>query len=83
MVRNYKRKTEKGRTAKKCMEEAVRKVIENRQSVRSTAIEFDLCHQTVNRHVQNVMNRSQVNVRYTKSRWFLAKPKNWNYHNIF
>ena len=34
MVRNYKRKIERGGTTKDCMEEAVRKVIEYRQSVR-------------------------------------------------
>ena len=48
------------------MDETVRNIIiECRQSIRSAAFEFDLCHQTLNRHVQNAMKGSQVNVGST------------------
>ena len=56
------------------MEEAVRKVIENRQSVRSTVIE-DLSHQTLNRYVQNAMKGSQLIVGYSKSRMVFNKAQ--------
>ena len=59
------------------MEETVRMVIEYRQSVRSTAVGFDLCHQPLNRQVPklNAMRESQVNVEYSTSKMVLNEAE--------
>ena len=42
MVRQYKKKTERGTTPLVVMEEAARRVIDQKQSLRTVATEFDV-----------------------------------------
>lgn len=50
-MRTYKRKTERGKTPKGVMLEAVSAVVKGKQSVRKTALDFNIPRKTLSRYV--------------------------------
>ena len=52
MVRKYKRKTEKGRFTAADLQDAARKVNEDKRSIRSLAKEAGIYHVTLNRYIK-------------------------------
>lgn len=55
-MRTYKRKTGRGSTSREDMEEAVNRVIHNKESIRSVANTLNICHVTLFRYVKKVRN---------------------------
>ena len=52
MVRKYKRRTERGKFTAADLQDAARKVNEDRRSIRSVAKEAGICHVTLNRYIK-------------------------------
>lgn len=53
-MRTYKKKTERGSTSKENMEEAVNRVVHNKESIRSVANALNICYVTLYRYVKKV-----------------------------
>lgn len=51
-MRTYKKKTDRGSTSKEDMEEALNRVVQNKESIRSVAKALDICHVTLFRYVK-------------------------------
>ena len=54
MVRKYKRRTERGKFTAAGLQNAARKVNEDKRSIRSVVKEAGICHVTLNRHIKNI-----------------------------
>ena len=52
MVRKYKRRTEKGKFTAADLQDAARKVNQDKRSIRSVAKEAGICHVTLNRYIK-------------------------------
>ena len=52
MVRKYKRRTERGTFTAADLQDAARKVNEDKRSIRSVAKEAGICHVTLNRYIK-------------------------------
>ena len=52
MIRKYKRRTERGKFTAADLQDAARKVHEDKRSIRSVAKEAGICHMTLNRYIK-------------------------------
>lgn len=76
-MRTYKRKTERGKTPKGVMLDAVSAVVKGKQSVRKTALDFNIPRKTLSRYVNKFIEnggsegnvpKEEIEVGYVKYR---------------
>ncbi|XP_025192175.1 uncharacterized protein LOC112592366 [Melanaphis sacchari] len=71
MVRNYKRKTDRGHTSEDVMERAVKIIINEKCSYKSVSDDFNIPVKTLSRYCKKYINNSEIfknSVGYTKPR---------------
>ena len=54
MVRKYKQRTKRGKFTAADLQDAARKVNEDKRNIRSVAKEAGICHMTLNRYIKNI-----------------------------
>lgn len=85
MVRNYKRKTDKGRTPEDVMNRAVKMVLNDKCSRKSVSDDFNIPVKTLSRYFKKYINNSDIfnnYIGYTKPRQvfsFVEEEKLANY----
>lgn len=58
-MRVYKKKTNRGETPKELMEEAINRVLQNNETIRSVANDLNICHVTLSRYVKKVRQNNE------------------------
>lgn len=58
-MRVYKKKTNRGETPKELMEEAINRVLQNNETIRSVAKDLNICHVTLSRYLKKVRQNNE------------------------
>jgi len=82
MVRNYKRKTDRGHISDDVMERAVKTILNEKCSHKSVSDDFNIPVKTLSRYFKIYINNSKLfnnPIGYTKPRqvFYLSKKKNY------
>ena len=78
MVRKFKRKTERGETPPDIMLSAVRKVKQDRKSIRSAAKVFNINYRTL-AHYRHKMSAEDIAERSVQPSRHVGYVKNWKF----